>query len=73
MVIGDNALDYDGSIKAPKVDLITMKMLLNIILSTLGSKFMTARIKNFALKIDLYEKQCVHIPVELTLEGIMGK
>ena len=73
MVIGDNALDYDGSIKESKVDLITMKMLLNIILSAPGSKFMTARIKKLALKTDLYKKQCVPIPVELTLEGIMGK
>ena len=56
MTIRGNILDYDGNTKAPIADLITMKLLLNSILSVLGAKFMSINIKNFYLEMELKEK-----------------
>ena len=50
MTIGGNILDYEGNNKAPIADLTTMKLLLNSMLSTIGSKFMTIDVNNFYLK-----------------------
>ena len=46
MITGGNVIDCYGSTKARVADLINMKLLLNIVLSTPGAKFMTADIKN---------------------------
>ena len=45
MTIGSNILDYNKSTKALTTDLITMKLLLNSILSIPEAKFMTINIK----------------------------
>lgn len=39
MTIGGNVLDYDGKTKTPTADLITLKLLLNSVLSTPKAKF----------------------------------
>ena len=57
MEIGGNALDYNGPKKAPTSDIITMKLLLNISLSTSVEKFTTIGMKNFYLKKVLIEKK----------------
>ena len=48
MDICGDILDYEGKSKAPPADLITMKILLNIMPSTPGAKFMTIGIKMHA-------------------------
>ena len=50
MTIGRNLLDYGGNTKAPAVDLIAMKLLLNSVLGAPGAKFMTIDIKNSTQK-----------------------
>ena len=60
MTIGGNVLDYNGNTKVLIVDLITIKLLLNSILSILGGKFMTIDIKNFYLEIDLKKTIYIH-------------
>ena len=47
MTIGHNKFDYEGNTKATTEDLMTMKLLLNIALSTLRAKFNTIDIKKF--------------------------
>ena len=54
------ALDYHGNTKVLTADLITMKLLLNSILSTPKAKFITINIKNLYLEIEL-EKKTIHI------------
>ena len=56
MTIGGNLLDYDSNTKTPTADLITLKLLLNSILSTPQAKFMTIDIKNFYLETKLKNK-----------------
>ena len=71
--IGGNLLNYNGNTKALTIDLVTMKLLLNSVLSTLGAKFMTIDIKIFYLETDLKDKQYMFLPVKLVLEEIMLK
>ena len=56
MTIGSNLLSYNSNTKIPIADLITMKLLLNSVLSIPGTKFMTIDIKNFYLEIKLKNK-----------------
>ena len=56
MTISRNLLDYQGNTKTPIANLITMKLLLNSILSTPGAKCMTIDIKNFYLETKLKNK-----------------
>ena len=50
MIIGRNTLDYYDSTKVPTEDLMTMKILLNSVISTPGVKCMTIGIKNLLKK-----------------------
>ena len=56
MTIGRNVLYYDGITKTTTSDLITTKLLLNSVVSTLNAKFMTIDIKNFYLETVLTDK-----------------
>ena len=71
MTIGGNLLDYDGNTRAPTVDLVTMKLLLNSVLSTPGTKFMTIDIKNFYLETKLKDKQYMVLPLNLIPQEII--
>ena len=71
MTIGGNLLDYDGKTKTPTADLITLKLLLNSILSTPKAKFLTIDIKNFYLETKLKNKQYMFLPAELIPKEIM--
>ena len=56
ITISRNLLDYQDNTKTPTADLITMKLLLNSILSTPSTKFMTIDFKNFYLETKLKNK-----------------
>ena len=71
MTIGGNALDYDGKTKTPTADLITLKLLLNSVLSTPKAKFLTIDIKNFYLETKLKNKQHMFLPADLIPKEIM--
>jgi hypothetical protein len=71
MTIGGNLLDYDGNTKTPIADLITMKILLNSVISTFKAKFLTIDIKNFYLEIKLKDKQYMFLPADLIPKEIM--
>ena len=67
---GSNLLDYKSNTKALTADLVTMKLLLNSVLSILCVKFITIDVKNFYLEIELKEKQHIVLPLEITPEEI---
>ena len=71
MTIGSNMLDYNKNTKVLTTDLVTMKLLLNSILSIPEAKFMTIDIKNFYLEIELREKQYMFLLVELVPDKII--
>ena len=70
-MVGGKLIAYPGDCGTPTIDLLTVKLLLNGIISTLGAKFMTIEIKDFYLNNPMarYEymrlKLC-EIPEEVT-------
>ena len=71
LTVGGNLIAYSGDCGTPTADLLTVKLLLNSIISNLGEKFMTIDIKDFYLNTPMarYEymrlKLC-DIPEEVT-------
>ena len=49
LTVGGNLIAYQGNCGTPTVDLLTVKMLLNSVISTPEAKFMTIDIKDFYL------------------------
>ena len=49
LVAGGNRVHYPGDASTPTADLLTVKLLLNSIISTPNAKFMTMDIKDFYL------------------------
>ena len=49
LTIGGDRINYDGDCGTPSADLLTIKLLLNSVISTEGARFMTLDIKNFYL------------------------
>ena len=69
--VGGNLIAYPGDCGTPTVDLLTVKLLLNSIISTLGANFMTIDIKDFYLNTPMarYEYmrlKLLDIPEEVT-------
>ena len=54
LTIGGNHMTYTGNCDTPTADLLTVKLLLNSIVSTAGAEFMMIDIKNFYLKIQIF-------------------
>ena len=57
MIEGVKVLNYDGEIRAPIADLISLKILLNSVITNPNAKHMTVDIKNFYLATKLETKQ----------------
>ncbi len=49
MVAGGDRVHYPGNASTPTINLLTIKILINRIISTAGAKFMTMDIKDFYL------------------------
>ena len=49
ITIGGNRINYPGDVSTPTADLLTVKLLINSIMSTKGAKFFTLDISNFYL------------------------
>jgi hypothetical protein len=47
--VGGDSVHYPGNAGTPTTDLLTIKILINSIISTAGAKFMTMDIKDFYL------------------------
>ena len=56
-------MHYHGNAGTPTADLLTVKLLINSIISTAGAKFMTMDIKDFYLNTPIarYEYMCLRI------------
>ena len=53
LVVGGDRINYPGEVGTPTCDMLTVKLLLNSVISTLGAKFFTVDIKNFYLMTPL--------------------
>ena len=57
ITVGGNQINYPGDCGTPTADLLTVKLLLNSVISTEGAKFMTLDIANFYLCTPLPRKE----------------
>ena len=71
LTVGGNVLDYEGEIRAPTADLITLKLLLNSVISTPKAKHMTVDIKKNYLTTELKNTQCMFMQSDQILEEII--
>ena len=53
LVAGGDGINFPGEVGTPTTDMLTVKLLLNSVVSTPGAKFFTADIKNFYLMTPL--------------------
>jgi hypothetical protein len=71
MTVGGNKIDYAGDVATPTAELITVKCLLNSVVSTAEAKFLAADAANFYLGTPLPNYEYMRIPVKIIPECIM--
>ncbi len=65
ITMGGNLINFPDDCGMPTADLLTVKLLLNSIISTANDKFMTLNIKDFYLMTPM--KRCEHFQMKLDL------
>ena len=71
--MGGDILEYQGEVSTKTEGLTTIKLLLNIVISSIWAKFMTADMKNFFLNTPMEEPEYMKIPVRLIPDEIKVK
>ena len=61
ITVGGDKINYPGDCGTPTAALLTVKLLLNSVISTKGAKFMTLDIANFYLMTPLKRKEYVRM------------
>ena len=61
---GGNISDYDGPKSANTADMVSVKILMNVLASTAGARFMTADIKDFYLGTPMERKEYMKIKID---------
>ena len=61
ITVGGNLINYPDDVSTPTADLLTVKLLLNSVISTLGAEFTTLDIKNFYLCTPLKRREYVRM------------
>ena len=69
--MGGNHINSPGDCGTPTADLLTVKLLLNSIVSTMGAKFMTINIKDFYLMTPMDRPEYFRIKLELFPQEII--
>jgi hypothetical protein len=65
ITMGGNLINYPDDCGTPPADLITVKILLNSIVSTLNAKFMTIDLKDFYLMTPMTQKEYFRMKLDL--------
>jgi hypothetical protein len=73
ITMGRNLVNYPGDCGTPTVNLLTVKLLLNSIISTPNAKFMTLNLKNFYLMTPMKQCEYFHMKLELFPQDIIDK
>ncbi len=73
IMMGSNLVNYPGDCRTPSADLITVKLLLNSIISTHHSKFMTLDHKDFYLMAPMKCYKYFSMTIELFPQDIINK
>ena len=62
-MVGGNRLNFPWECNTPTLDMITVKLLLNSIVSTPGAKFMSIDIKNFYLNTPMPRYEYIRLKI----------
>jgi hypothetical protein len=71
--MGGNLINYPDNCGTPTVDILTIKLLFNSIISTPNSKFMTINIKDFYLMMPMDCYEYFRMKLELFPQDIINK
>ena len=71
ITVGGNLINYPGDCRTPTADILTVKLLLNSVVSTLGAKFFTMNISNFYLNTPLERKEYVRMKLSDFHESVV--
>ncbi len=71
--MGRNLVNYPEDCRTPTVDLLTVKLLLNSIMSTPNAKFMTLNLKDFYLMTPMKRYEYFRMKLELFPQDIINK
>ena len=69
--VGGDRINYPGDCGTPTADMLTVKLLLNSVVSTEGAKFMTMDISNFYLMTPLKRKEYVRMKLDNFPEDVI--
>eukprot|EP00804_Cyclotella_cryptica_P005168 CCRYP_014220-RA/>CCRYP_014220-RA protein AED:0.34 eAED:0.40 QI:0/0/0/1/1/1/2/0/380 len=61
LTVGGNRINFPGDCGTPTADMITVKILLNSVISTKNAKFMTIDIKDFYLNTPMARPECMRL------------
>jgi len=64
ITVGGDRIHYPGDCGTPTADLLTVKLLLNSVISTMGATFMTMDIANFYLNTPLKRNEYIRMKLE---------
>jgi hypothetical protein len=73
ITMGGNLVNYPGDCGTPTADLLTVKLLLNSIISTPNAKFMTLDLKDFYLMTPMKRYEYFRMKLELFPQDIIDK
>ncbi len=73
IMMGGNLINYPGNCGTPTADLLTVKLLLNSIISTPNAKFMSINIKDFYLCTPMACYEYFQMKLELFPEDIIAE
>ena len=71
ITVGGNRINYPGDCGTPTADLLTVKLLLNSIVSTMGAKFMTIDIKDLYLMTPMDHPKYFRMKLKLFPQDIV--
>jgi hypothetical protein len=69
--IGGDQINYPGNVSTPTVDITTVKLHLNSVISTPGARYMTLDLKNFYLNTPLDRYEYMRLPLTMIPADIM--
>jgi hypothetical protein len=73
LTVGGDRIEYPYDVSTPTADLITSKLLFNSVISTEGSRFLTADIKNFYLNTPMERFEYMRLRYDILPKEIIEK
>ena len=71
LTVGGNLINYQGDCGTPTADMLSVKLLLNSVVSTKDAKFMTIDIKNFYLNTPMEQPEYMRLKIADMPENII--